>query len=186
VPAAASVFRRATITDADDPEPRLELVTGVLIAIPERLRLHCPLLQREDVAERVRDPRRRRPRDRPLPRPAPLARSNARSCSTTTRVRRCSLLERYEKRWRNTEGLSQSRQRAQVSQPFPYPIMLEYLQAPDLRERPRFQGLSKWARLGSNQRPPACEEGRDQAGIAPLLAQPCAFRATSYDQLKRR
>src|SRR5438874_8473686 len=45
--------------------------------------------------------------------------------------------------------------------------MLETLQRSELRERPRLQGLSRWARLGSNQRPPACEAGALPLSYAP-------------------
>jgi hypothetical protein len=41
---------------------------------------------------------------------------------------------------------------------------------PDLaykRKRPRFQGLSQWARLGSNQRPLACEASALPLSYAP-------------------
>src|SRR5262249_12350196 len=54
-----------------------------------------------------------------------------------------------------------------ASRSLPWLSVVDDVQA-RLRERsPRLQGLSQWARLGSNRRPPACEAGALPLSYAP-------------------
>jgi hypothetical protein len=53
------------------------------------------------------------------------------------------------------------------------------LRSPEKREGPGLQGLPRWARLGSNQRPPACEAGALPLSYAPQGEDRLATRTWS-------
>jgi hypothetical protein len=55
--------------------------------------------------------------------------------------------------------------------PFPKASVEHELQKAGIRETRHFQRVSQWARLGSNQRPPACEAGALPLSYAPRPAE---------------